>query len=123
MQETHERFSWQARFSASVAPVSVTDTVSTADLFAKLMTYVLGYSKFVAHGGDFGASITEQLGLRHPELLLSVHVTNVPPQHAQQTKPDDLSVLEREYLMKGQSWEKEEGAFTHIHATKPQTLN
>ncbi len=63
------------------------DTASAADSFAQLMTNVLGYKKFVAHGGDFGASITEQLGLRHPEVLTAIHLLNVPPQHAQNIKP------------------------------------
>jgi pimeloyl-ACP methyl ester carboxylesterase len=37
----------------------------------------LGYTKFVAQGGDWGAVITEQMGLLAPRELLAIH-TNMP---------------------------------------------
>jgi pimeloyl-ACP methyl ester carboxylesterase len=47
-----------------------------ADLWAKLMTQ-LGYERFAAHGGDFGAFVTGELGHRHPERVIGAHLTTV----------------------------------------------
>lgn len=100
------------------------DTTQAAELFAKLMTGVLGYDKFAAHGGDFGASITEQLALHHPESLSAIHLTNVPPQHAKAADQlENLSADEKSYLQRAKAWDEKEGAFTHVQSTKPQTLS
>jgi microsomal epoxide hydrolase len=99
------------------------DTVSTADMFARLMTEVLGYQRFLAHGGDFGASITEQLGLHHADLLPAIHLNNVPPQHAQKVRPQGLSPVEQTYLATVKAWGEQEGAFTALQNSKPQTLS
>ena len=45
-----------------------------ADAFAELMTR-LGYDRFGAHGGDWGAIVSRQIAVRHPERLVGVHLT------------------------------------------------
>ena len=48
--------------------------VEIADLFASLMTDVLGYRRFAAQGGDWGAFVTSCLGAAYPERVAGIHV-------------------------------------------------
>ena len=48
--------------------------VEIADLFAELMTDVLGYERFAAQGGDWGAFVASVLGWKYPERLLGIHL-------------------------------------------------
>ena len=48
---------------------------TTAALWVRLMQEVLGYGKFGAHGGDWGASVTAQLGHEFPEHMVGVHLS------------------------------------------------
>jgi len=51
----------------------------TADLWAVLMRDVLGFDKFCAHGGDWGALVTLQLGHRYADRVHGVHITGIAP--------------------------------------------
>ena len=102
-------------------PVTIDDEAN-ADLFAKLMTEVLGYERFVSAGGDHGAIITQALARKYPELLIGIHLTDVgyPDQH---TDFSTLSPAEMEMAQWVQQWFMEEGIGVNmIMATKPQTL-
>jgi pimeloyl-ACP methyl ester carboxylesterase len=52
------------------------DTARMARAWAELMNR-LGYSSFVAQGGDWGALITDLMGAQAPEGLIGIH-TNMP---------------------------------------------
>src|SRR5918993_715821 len=56
--------------------------------WAELMTR-LGYPRYVAQGGDWGAFVVDQMGLQAPEGLLAVH-TNMPA-----TVPADVDAAAR----------------------------
>jgi pimeloyl-ACP methyl ester carboxylesterase len=94
-----------------------------ADLWAKLMTEGLGYPRFGAQGGDWGASVTAYLGFAHPDRLTGIHVTSM-------TRPTPylgagsraLSAAEQAYLGQREAWLQAEGGYSHIQGTKPQTL-
>src|SRR5262245_38056360 len=45
-----------------------------ADAFAALMTDVLGYRRFGAQGGDWGAFVSSRLGLRYVERVIGIHL-------------------------------------------------
>jgi pimeloyl-ACP methyl ester carboxylesterase len=49
-------------------------TRTTARLWHRLLTEVLGYQKYAAQGGDWGYAVTVQLAADHPESLLGIHL-------------------------------------------------
>ncbi|MBA2284839.1 MAG: epoxide hydrolase [Ktedonobacteraceae bacterium] len=93
----------------------------TAELWARLMTEALGYSRFAAAGGDIGAGVTQRLALAHPDLLVGIHLTYIGSgsSHPEQL---DLSEAEQRYVHAAQQWSLQEGAYSRLQSTKPQTL-
>ncbi|GHO66904.1 multidrug MFS transporter [Ktedonobacter sp. SOSP1-52] len=96
-------------------------TAQTAELWARLMRDVLDYSRFAAAGGDIGSGVTQRLALAHPGLLVGIHLTYLGANVPLPEQPD-LSEAEQRYLHAVQQWSLEEGAYSRLHATKPQTL-
>ena len=92
-----------------------------AELFTNLMTKDLGYEKFVAHGGDWGGGISEQIALYHAESLLGIHLTDIPFEHGM-NEPKDATSSEKKYFEATKKWQMTEGAYSMIQSTKPQTL-
>jgi pimeloyl-ACP methyl ester carboxylesterase len=95
--------------------------IQVADLFAALMSS-MGHSKFMAHGGDWGSSITEQLALNHADVLAGIHLTDIPYKRIFSVNPDELTPEEKQFIQRGKQWSMQEGAYAMIQATKPQTL-
>ena len=93
------------------------------DLWAQLMTQDLGYNRFAAHGGDWGASgVTARLGFAYPERLVGIHVTSVSATYLSPgSRP--LSDAEERLLEQRKQWQQDEGGYAHMHGTKPQTLS
>src|SRR5262249_53192332 len=50
----------------------------TADIWVRLLQDVLGYSRFGAHSGDFGALATAQLGHKYADRVVGVHIAPRP---------------------------------------------
>jgi len=99
------------------------NTKRIAKLLTHLVTDELGYEKFVAHGGDLGTGITEQIALYHGESSLGIHLTDIPYHHILSMKPDQLNKEEKKYLDSITKWQMTEGAYNMIQSTKPQTLS
>jgi microsomal epoxide hydrolase len=95
--------------------------VEIAELFASLMTDVLGYRRFAAQGGDWGAFITSVLGATHPERLAGIHV-NLLAVRRDQALPPNPSEEEKAYLEEVSRWLRDETGYMQIQGTKPQTL-
>ena len=100
------------------------DVLSIGDLWAKLMSENLGYKQFGAQGGDWGASVTAQLGFAHGDKVTGIHSTSVTrPTPYMGSGSRALSDAERELLQKRADWQAAEGGYSHIQGTKPQTLS
>jgi pimeloyl-ACP methyl ester carboxylesterase len=89
-----------------------------AEAFHELMTGTLGYSRYVAQGGDWGAFITAALAAAHggaDQGVAAIHL-NLFPGSTSGAAEDE------EYLKRSAAWLAAEGAYAHIHATKPLTI-
>jgi pimeloyl-ACP methyl ester carboxylesterase len=96
-------------------------TSRIAEMWARLMTKELGYQRFAAQGGDWGSSVTEQLAVAHPDVVLGFHLNNIPYHHLF-AQADNLSQEEKTYLEAVGPWQFAEGAYAMIQGSKPQTL-
>ncbi len=92
-----------------------------ADCFADLMVNVLGYKRYAAQGGDYGAFTATCLGHFHPANLAGIHLNflavrrDIPP-------PANPTEAERRYFAEMAVWLKQETGYQQIQGTKPQTL-
>lgn len=95
-----------------------------SELWAKLMTEKLGYNKFAAAGGDVGSGVTRYLALKHPELLIGIHLTDIGIIRELMTSNNEaeLSEAELHYKKIANEWISNEAGYISIQSTKPQTL-
>jgi pimeloyl-ACP methyl ester carboxylesterase len=107
-------------FSERPARTGVT-TRYTAGLWHELMRG-LGYERYGAQGGDFGAGVATFMALEKPERMLGIHLSNLenPPYSGPGSRP--LSDAERNYLEENGRWADAERGYSAIQSTKPQTL-
>ncbi|MDQ6629358.1 MAG: epoxide hydrolase 1 [Pseudomonadota bacterium] len=92
-----------------------------ADCFAELMTGVLGYERFAAQGGDWGAFIASRLGAVHADKLIGIHL-NMLAVRRDATLPADATPEEKTFVAELSRWLKEETGYQWIQGTRPQTL-
>jgi pimeloyl-ACP methyl ester carboxylesterase len=95
-----------------------------AALWARVMTE-LGYERFAAQGGDWGSTISTALGLNHAQRIIGIHLNYIAGRFLfggtlNQTTQDEMA---RSYLDELRAWADLEGGYSHLQATKPQTLS
>jgi pimeloyl-ACP methyl ester carboxylesterase len=107
-------------FSERPARTGVT-TRYTAGLWHGLMRG-LGYERYGAQGGDFGAGVATFMALDDPEPMIGVHLSNleVPPYTGPGSRP--LSEAERAYREQYQRWVDVDRGYGAIQSTRPQTV-
>lgn len=80
----------------------------------------LGYSYYVAQGGDWGSSVTMQLGVQAPPGLLGVHfnmLSIMPADLGDSPSPEEQAAVDAFNYFSGT-----ESAYARLQATRPQTL-
>ncbi|HZE34513.1 MAG TPA: epoxide hydrolase [Actinoallomurus sp.] len=90
----------------------------------------LGYPRYGAQGGDWGAAVSRELGRTHPGQVIGVHLNLIPGAGAT-SEPDagelaTLSPAERERTLasweRGRRWARDRQGYADIQSTRPQTL-
>lgn len=97
--------------------------LAIAHRWASLMRS-LGYERFVAQGGDWGASVSMWLADQYPERVAGLHLNFIPVTYQpviDDTQPP-LTAEENAYQRNFAEWAEREGAYARIQRTKPQTL-
>jgi pimeloyl-ACP methyl ester carboxylesterase len=91
-----------------------------ADAWAEMMT-ALGIDRFFAAGSDWGTSVSTELARRHPDRVRGL--TLIPPlAPVDQTATDDLTSAESAAIAKLRARGTDGGAYSAVHATRPQTI-
>jgi len=96
---------------------------AVASMWHRLMSG-LGYSQYFAQGGDIGAGVSTWLARLFPESVLGIHLNFIPGSYQPEIggNATPLSNDEKRWLADRAKWLEEEGAYSHLQGTKPQTL-
>ena len=93
-----------------------------ADCVAALMHDVLGYRKFAAQGGDWGAGVTSRLGYAHRDRMIGIHLNFMMAAGRDPAAFVNPTEEEQRYLGELAHWTREETGYQWIQGTRPQTL-
>ncbi|WP_419918098.1 epoxide hydrolase family protein [Candidatus Poriferisocius sp.] len=83
----------------------------------------LGYDRFGAQGGDWGASITTQMALRAPERLVGIHLNMAIAPEPPPGNVPDLTPEERAARVEARVRNRVERGYREQQATRPQSLS
>jgi pimeloyl-ACP methyl ester carboxylesterase len=98
-----------------------------AAAFAELMRR-LGYERYGAQGGDFGAFVAPDLGRVDPEHVIGVHVNAatmgfIPFRDIPEAELATFTPVEKERSQRMASFLSEGNGYFQIQSTRPQTLS
>lgn len=91
---------------------------ATAALWNKLMTEVLGYPRYLAQGGDWGAIVTSWLGLDHVASVKAIHLNLLAFRHNEPPRDEG----EGQWMQAALAGQQRFGAYAQLQRTRPQSL-
>jgi pimeloyl-ACP methyl ester carboxylesterase len=101
----------------------------TGDMWHTLMTKLLGYKKFAAQGGDFGALVTSHMGHKYADDLYGVHLHFLVPISGGRgggagfPVRDDYAPHEQAWYERNVNFLAKETGYSVLQRTKPQSLS
>ena len=81
----------------------------------------LGYDRYLAQGGDWGAAITASIGVQDPEHCMGLH-TNMPIVAPSGDLLENLTEQEQDALKAQQFYQDWDSGYSKQQSTRPQTL-
>jgi microsomal epoxide hydrolase len=99
------------------------DVKRIAEIESKLLAR-LGYERYGAQGGDWGAIVSALMGVVDPDHCAGIHLNMVvagPPEGVQ-NPVEGLSPTDLQALVDMQKFQEQETGYQRIQGTKPQTL-
>lgn len=93
-----------------------------AELFIRLMRR-LGYDRFAAQGGDWGAAIATWMARLSPESLLGIHLNFLPGSYEPFVDSERAPATDEEegFRRRQSAWREQQGAYGQLQRTTPQT--
>jgi pimeloyl-ACP methyl ester carboxylesterase len=91
----------------------------TARRWHELMA-ALGYPRYGAGGGDFGAGVASYVAVEHPDAVIGLHLTTPELSPVSQSGP--TSPAELRYHEQIRAWSEVERGYSAIQSSKPQTV-
>jgi pimeloyl-ACP methyl ester carboxylesterase len=81
----------------------------------------LGYTRYAAQGGDWGAQVTTALGMHHPEHLAGIHL-NMPIAFPGRDGGSELTEREQAAMATLSHYDTWESGYFKEQSTRPQTV-
>jgi epoxide hydrolase len=81
----------------------------------------LGYERYGAQGGDWGAQVTTAIGMRHPEHVTGIHL-NMPIAFPDPAASDDRTEREQAALDSMEYYGRWDSGYSKEQSTRPQTV-
>ena len=91
-----------------------------ADAWSELMQR-LGYDRYLAQGGDWGAMVTTCIGIQDPEHCAGIHL-NMPLVPPDPDTMNDLSEREQSAMAGMKHYQDHDSGYSKQQGTRPQTL-
>jgi pimeloyl-ACP methyl ester carboxylesterase len=82
----------------------------------------LGYERYGAHGGDFGAGVTTYMALLQPARMIGIHLSTLEMWPYTGPGAPALTAQEQAYVDHVARWEQTERGYSAVQSTRPQTL-